>query len=166
MNTHVSLFIYLIVGVLGGLAGSKLKLPAGELVGAMLAVLVFKMIAQKNWGIPSGYSFIVQVLLGVMVGCSFHPGMLKTLAKIGVPLIGSTVALMLTGIVLSLFFSWLGLMEVSTAYLSTSPGAMSAIVWLAVENHSNPTVVTSFHFFRVVFIILTAPIILKYLSHF
>ena len=165
MNTYLSLSIYLVVGTIGGYLGAKLKLPAGELVGAMLAVVLFKMMMLKSWGIPSGYNFAVQVLLGVMVGCSFHPGMLKALAKIGVPLIGSTVVLMLTGIVLAIFFSWLGFMDVSTAYLSTSPGAMSAIVWLAVENHSNPTVVTSFHFFRVVFIILTAPIILKYLCH-
>ncbi len=54
-------------------------------------------------------------------------------------------------------------MDGTTAYLSTSPGAMSALISLAVESAGHPTVVMAFHFFRVVFIILTAPLIFQLL---
>ncbi len=165
MNSFVNLFIYLCVGTLGGYLASRLKLPAGTLIGAMLAVVSFKLLVQKSWQIPSSYGFIVQVLVGVAVGCTFYPDMVKSLPKIVLPLIGSTVVLVLTGVLLSLFFARMGFMEISTAYLSTSPGAMSGIIWLAIENQSDAPVVVSFHFFRVVFVILTAPVILKYLSH-
>lgn len=163
MNPFLSLFTYLLVGAFGGYLGAKIKLPAGTLVGAMLAVVAFKILSQRSWSIPTGYGFLVQVLVGVTVGCTFHPDMLKTFTKIGVPLISSTVVLVLTGIALSVVFARVGLMDISTAYLSTSPGAMSAIVWLALDHQSDAPVVVSFHFFRVVFVILTAPLILKYL---
>jgi hypothetical protein len=55
-------------------------------------------------------------------------------------------------------------LDPGTAYLGTSPGAMSALIVLAIDNPAKEALVVCFHFFRVVFIILTAPIILKYLS--
>lgn len=164
MNPYVSLCIYVAIGTLGGYVGEKLKIPAGTLVGAMLAVVFFKLLSQRDWSIPAGFGFPVQVLVGVTVGCTFHPEMLKTFTKVIIPLVSSTVILVGVGILLSILFARLGLMGMSTAYLSTSPGAMSAIVWLALDSHADAPVVVSFHFFRVVFVILTAPILLKLLT--
>jgi membrane AbrB-like protein len=164
MSSIVNLAIYLCVGMLGGYLGEKTKVPAGILIGALLGVIIIKIIFQKNWDIPRGYGFVVQVMLGVMIGSLFYPAMLRQVRVMAVPLISSTLILVLTGIILAAIFSKLGLLDMTTGYLSTSPGAMSAVCWLAVENQSNIAVVTSFHFFRVVFVILTAPLMLKYFS--
>ncbi|MBW2594090.1 MAG: AbrB family transcriptional regulator [Deltaproteobacteria bacterium] len=55
-----------------------------------------------------------------------------------------------------------GLLDMGTAYPGTSPGAMSALIVPALESGKGAAVITCFHFFRVVFIILTMPIIFKY----
>jgi membrane AbrB-like protein len=164
MNPSLSLVVYVLVGILGGLVGAKSKIPAGPMIGAMLAVVALKLAANKSWEIPASFGFVVQVLVGVTVAAVFHPDMMKTLSRVVVPLISSTLVLVFVGIVMSALFARLGLMDMSTAYLSTSPGAMSALVWLAIDNHSNPPVVISFHCFRIMFVILTAPLILKYFS--
>ena len=61
-------------------------------------------------------------------------------------------------------FTRLELLDMGTAYLGTSPGALSALVVLAFDSQAQPMLVVCFHFFRVVFIILTAPLIFKWIS--
>jgi uncharacterized membrane protein AbrB (regulator of aidB expression) len=41
----------------------------------------------------------------------------------------------------------------------TSPGAMSMLIALSLEGSAEPMLIVCFHFFRVVFVILTGPLI-------
>jgi len=162
MNHFVSLPVFLIVGTLGGFLGSKLKAPAGPLMGALVAVICFKLIARVDWTTPKMFTFVLQVFLGVMVGASFQPDMLKVMGKVIIPVITSTLFLVGTGLALSIIFAKMEFLDIGTAYLGTSPGAMSALIVLALDSDANATLVTCFHFFRVVFIILTTPFVFRY----
>jgi uncharacterized membrane protein AbrB (regulator of aidB expression) len=88
--------------------------------------------------------------------------MVKILSKIVIPVITSTLVLVGTGILLSIIFTKIGVLDTGSAYLGTSPGAMSALIVLALDSGTNAALVTCFHFFRVVFIVLTTPIIFKF----
>ena len=68
------------------------------------------------------------------------------------------------GILLSIIFTRMGILDAPSAYLGTSPGAMTVLIVLALESGSSATLVVCFHFFRVVFVILTAPLFLKFFS--
>jgi len=164
MDSILGLSFYVVLGTLGGFLGSRLKITGGALIGAMLTIIFVKMLLKVHWEVPKSFTFILQVFLGVMIGATFQPDMVKTLIKIIIPVITSTVILVGAGIILSIIFTKLNLLDPSTAYLGTSPGAMSALIVLAIDNPAKEALVVCFHFFRVVFIILTAPIILKYLS--
>lgn len=163
MNYLISLPIFLAIGTLGGYLGTKLKIPAGALIGSLLAVICFKLISRVDWNVPKTFTFVLQVFLGIMVGASFQPGMLKVMGRVFFPVITSTLLLVGTGLLLSMVFTRMGLLDMGTAYLATSPGAMSALLVVALDSGKDVAVVTSFHFFRVVFIILTMPLIYKYL---
>ncbi len=163
MNYLISLPIFLAVGTLGGYLGTKLKIPAGALIGSLLAVICFKLISRVDWNVPRTFTFVLQVFLGIMVGASFQPGMLKVMGRVFFPVITSTLLLVGTGLLLSMVFTRMGLLDMGTAYLATSPGAMSALLVVALDSGRDAAVITCFHFFRVVFIILTMPLIYKYL---
>ena len=165
MNSIVSIAIYLCVGASGGFVLSRFKIPAGAMIGAMLAVVLFKLILQRNWPVPRNFGLVVQVIVGVMVGVSFHPDMLKNLGKILIPVTSSTFILVGIGFLLALIYAKTGLLDLKTAYLGTSPGAMAALVFMALETQSNATVVATFHFFRIFFIVLTAPLLFKFISN-
>ena len=165
MNSIASLAIYLCVGALGGFIMSRFKVPAGAMIGAMLAVVIFKLILQKSWPVPRNFGLVVQILVGVMVGVSFHPDMVKTFGKIFLPVASSTLLLVGIGFLLALIYAKTGLLDIKTAYLGTSPGAMAALVFMALETQANATVVATFHFFRIFFIVLTAPLLFKFISH-
>ena len=167
MANLANLSLYIFVGLMGGLAGQKLKIPAGALIGAMLAVIIIKFVLKSEWALPKNAVFILQVAVGVMVGASFHPSLLAILPKIIVPVIVSCVVLVVTGVLIAIIFTKLGILDIGTGYLGTSPGAMTVLLVLALENNVNVnvTVITCFHLFRVIFVILTAPLILKLLNH-
>ena len=73
MSSSLGLFAYLGLGLVGGALGAKLKIPAGALIGAMLTIILFKMTMKMHWEIPKGFTFALQVFLGIMVGATFQP---------------------------------------------------------------------------------------------
>ena len=164
MSSSLGLFAYLGLGLVGGALGAKLKIPAGALIGAMLTIIVFKMTMNMHWEIPKGFTFALQVFLGIMVGATFQPDLLHVMKKIALPVIISCVVLVGAGILMAAVFAKLGLLDFGTAYLGTSPGAMSALIVMALDSGAQPMLVVCFHFFRVVFVILTAPLIFKWIS--
>ncbi|MBC7359733.1 MAG: AbrB family transcriptional regulator [Desulfacinum sp.] len=153
---------YLVLGTLGGYVGMKLKIPAGVMIGAMLAVIAFKVATRVDWTLPRGFPFVLQVMLGITIGASFQMEMVRALTKVAVPVVVSTLVLVTVGMILAFIFAKSGIIDSGTAYLGTSPGAMSPLIVLALESGKDATVITCFHFFRVVFIILTMPIIYRY----
>jgi membrane AbrB-like protein len=164
MRSSLGLFAYLGLGLVGGALGAKLKIPAGALIGAMLTIILFKMTMKMHWEIPKGFTFALQVFLGIMVGATFQPDLLHVMKKIALPVIISCVVLVGSGIIMAVIFAKLGLLDIGTAYLGTSPGAMSALIVMALDSGAQPMLVVCFHFFRVVFVILTAPLIFKWFS--
>ena len=165
MTDYSGVGLYLVVGIIGGLIGVKLKIPAGVMIGAMAGVIVCKLLMRAQWEMPKSFGFIVQVLLGVMVASTFHPDMLKTLKSVAIPVVVSSVVLIGAGAILSVIFYRLNLLGASTVYMATSPGAMSALIAMSLEGNANAVLVTCFHFSRLVLILLTAPWIFKALSH-
>ena len=85
--------------------------------------------------------------------------------KIALPVIISCVVLVGAGVLMALIFTRLGMLDMGTAYLGTSPGAMSALIVMALDSGAQPMLVVCFHFVRVVFVILTAPLIFKWISN-
>ena len=164
MTTSPGLLIYLGLGLVGGALGAKLKIPAGALIGAMLTIILFKMTMKMHWEIPKGFSFALQVFLGIMVGATFQPDLLNVMKKIALPVFISCVVLVGAGALMAIIFNRIGLVDFGTAYLGTSPGAMSALIAMALDSGAQPMLVVCFHFVRVVFVILTAPFIFKWIS--
>ena len=164
MTTSPGLLIYLGLGLVGGALGAKLKIPAGALIGAMLIIILFKMTMKMHWEIPKGFSFALQVFLGIMVGATFQPELLNVMKRIALPVFISCVVLVGAGALMAIIFNRIGFVDFGTAYLGTSPGAMSALIAMALDSGAQPMLVVCFHFVRVVFVILTAPFIFKWIS--
>lgn len=165
MGAILNLLLYMSVGTVGGFIGLKLKIPAGTLVGAMVMVIITKLVLSSEWQLPKNYGFVLQILIGVMVGASFHPSLMATFQKLIIPVVLSSIILVATGILIAVLFNKFGLMDMGTGYLGTSPGAMSVLLVMSLENNVNAAVITCFHLFRIIFVVLTAPIILKFFTN-
>ena len=158
--------IYLFMGFVGGVIGFRLKITGGTIIGSMLAIVLFNLIIGQNFTLPSSYSFIVQVLIGIMVGASFSREIGRVLLPMLLPVLGSTLVLVSAGTVVSIILVKLGLLDNSTAFFSTSPGAMSVLLGFAGETDANLSIVLCFHIFRIFFIIITAPLVFRLMQKF
>lgn len=161
MNNTVGLIVYLLVGFIGGAIGFRLKITGGILIGAMFAIVILNLILDRNLKLPMSYNFVVQVLIGIMVGATFSKEFGRMLLPIFFPVLGSTLVLVSTGIVVSVVLVKIGLLSPSTAFFSTSPGAMSVVLGLAGKTGADLSVILCFHIFRIFFIIITAPLIFR-----
>jgi membrane AbrB-like protein len=159
MTNGINLMLYLGVGIIGGLAGFKWRFPGSILIGSMLAVLIVKIVLKSNWSVQNSFSVGIQILLGVLIGSRYTPELGHTFARIAIPAICSTVVLVIVGLVVALALAKIGILDIPTAYLSTSPGAMTALLTLSLDSPANTGIVAAFHFFRLLFIMLTAPVV-------
>jgi len=144
---------------------SPLPLPGGVIVGSMLFVVLYKLFAHQTDSLPFAYKFAVQVLIGTLVGSMFVPEMLTRMRALVLPMALSTLILVSTGFLIALILAYFRILDVETAYLATSPGGMSATIGLAFSRQAEPLLVLTFHFIRILFINLTAPLVFYLLQH-
>lgn len=148
MGTTIHVFLYLIVGAAGGFIGWRLKIAGGTIIGSMLAVIIFKLLVQRDFELPEGLIFFIQVLLGVMVGSTFRPELLHELKSLAMPVVLSTMVLMGSGLLTAVLLARFGVLDIPTAYIATSPRAMSTSIGLATESGANATLILFPFFFR------------------
>jgi len=163
MSPVTSLAIYLVIGCFGGVLGLYSRLPAGTLLGTVLAVIMFKICLNTSWQTPKVYGFFCQVLLGVLIALTFRPSMLQMIGKLWAPVFLSTLSLILCGALMALIFAKWWSVDLPTAYIATSPGGMVALVPMAVDVKVNAALIASFHFFRIFAVVSTAPFLFKFI---
>jgi uncharacterized membrane protein AbrB (regulator of aidB expression) len=111
MSTSLGLLTYVGLGIVGGVIGAKLKIPARALIGAMLTIILFKMTMKVHWEIPKGVTFALQVFVGIMVGATFQPELFHVMKKIALPVILSCVVLVGVGALMAIVFTRLGMLD-------------------------------------------------------
>lgn len=155
----------LLVGSLGGFIGYKSPLPAGALLGAMIAVGVFNLITGLGY-MPGKSTLIVQVLLGSIIGLSFTKDNLQLLSKYLLPSLTIVLALLFLSIILGMLLYRFTGMDLATSLFATSPGALSSMSLLAEAFGAESHVVVLFHTLRLVLVILIMPFVIKILTTF
>ena len=157
----LQLFYMFLAGSCGALALWKLKVPSGIMMGAMIGVVIYKYYTKSEIEFPHGLNIAVQILIGISIGALFKVEMVHELKVLFLPVLFSCMALILAGLLFTLILIKFHILDVPTAYLSTSPGAMTAMIGLALDTKATLPVVMTFHFFRISFVIVTAPAILS-----
>jgi uncharacterized protein len=152
---------------LGGFIGYKLKIPAGTVIFSLLAVACVKLLMKmEETSLPRLINFIPQALVGLVLGIQFSRSVLVQISKMWGYMILSVIVLVAAGVLIAVVFMKMNVLDVETAYLGTSPGALSAMIFLAVDQKVNVPLVAIFHLFRIFFILMTGPAILKVIGYF
>ncbi|MGE4297817.1 MAG: AbrB family transcriptional regulator [Desulfovibrionaceae bacterium] len=150
----------------GGLIMTRFKMPGGVLIGAMVAVVALKYLRGAPMPLPTGSKLILEILVGASVGVMFENEMIPVLKTVMGPVFISAFAVIAVGLIVAVFMIKMGLLDPGTAYISTSPGAMTAMLGMATSLEVNVPIVLVFHFVRIMLIIATAPLILKVMRFF
>jgi membrane AbrB-like protein len=158
-----NLFILLPIALIAGYFGLKLKVPAGGIIFSLVAVAGLKLLARMETGpVPGFLNLIPQAVLGLFLGTQFSNRVLEEISRMWGYILISVLVLFVTGIILAVVYAKMNLMNPPTAYLSTSPGALTGMVFMSLDlKDVNAPLVAIFHLIRMSCLVLTGPIVLK-----
>lgn len=155
-------FVTLAIGTAGGLAGYKLRIPAGAMIGSLGAVVLFNLLWGAPGKMPGGVIVAVQIVLGSALGLSFTRDMLTDLKTAWLPalIIAGTylLASVAVGFLIAKIMGW----DLLTALFSAVPGGLADVVAAAQTVGGVKTIdVMVIHTVRLAMVLLSIPILVK-----
>jgi len=149
------------VAGIGGWLGVRLNLPAGALVGAMLAGLIPGLVGIGPLAWPPFVLAGAYLLLGSRVGSRFDRAIMRRLWALLPFVLGFILVLcaICAGIGWALHQAT-GL-DLLTALLATSPGGIDAATIAALDTGANVTMVASIQMARLLLMVLAGPFIIR-----
>ena len=154
-----TLIILLLCGAAGGFIFEWFGLPGGAMTGAIIAVILLKSFSSlPQAAFPRPFQFCIYAGLGVLVGNMYRPEMLLAVRDTWPVLVISTLLVLVAGMLIAIFVVKFGNLDVTSAYLATSPGGLNVVVGLAADMGPNAPIVLAYQMVRLYTIILTVPL--------
>ncbi len=152
----MQLLLVLGVGAAGGLTARALKIPAGAMIGAMIATAILG-VAVGNLTYPPNLRVLTQVLSGLIIGCRFARADLVQLRRMAKPAVILIAMLLFFTVLFALLMIKTTSLDWMTALFSCAPGGVSDLALIAGELGANPEQVTLLQLFRFVFVVSFFP---------
>ncbi len=150
----------MLVVAAGAMLFERLQVPAGALIGGMVAALVLNLTTSDMPALPEWARFASFAALGWMLGHQFTRETLATLQKALLPIVIVVVTLLGAALVVALALQRLGL-DPATAFLSATPAGISQMAALSVDVGADSSVVVATHLVRVITVVTIAPFVVR-----
>jgi uncharacterized protein len=149
--------LLLLLAVIGWLAGTRTRIPAGAfLVPTVLYFLLgLRDIHPGGW--PWPILATAYAVMGLQIGGRFHPQTIVMIRRVILPVVGTTLLLLVGSVVLAFFISRLMHLDFISAYLAATPGGLDSVAAVATDLHVDTTIVVSMHLVRLLCVLLFGP---------
>lgn len=154
------LALTLAAGSAGGALATLLALPAGWLVGSMLAAAAL-VIARVPLFLPERVRQVIFVLLGLSMGSGFTPETFSTMFKWPASLLGLFVAVVGVMVGCVMFLSRAAGWDKATAFFASVPGAMSYVLAAALRSPADMRLVVVAQMLRLLVLMAVLPIVVR-----
>jgi membrane AbrB-like protein len=153
----------LAAALVGAVVLDRLKFPAGPLIGAMIGVAVVGLSGHQTQGSGGVLRFAALAIIGWELGAQVDRSTLNAIRQAALPIVVVVLGLLAASAVLAMVLHRSGL-DAPTSFLAASPGGLSQMVALSVEFGANAVVVSVVHLIRILTVILSAPLIARFLD--
>jgi membrane AbrB-like protein len=153
----------LVAALLGAWILERLEVPAGALIGAMLAGAAVNLAGFDARPLPDWARFAAFAAIGWLLGQQFTRETVATLRAAVVPVLIVVTSLLIAGGLVALLLRRFGL-DAGTALLAASPGGISQMAALAADTGANAPLVVTAHLVRVISVVITAPFLVRFLT--
>ncbi|MEN9219805.1 MAG: AbrB family transcriptional regulator [Thermostichales cyanobacterium GMQP_bins_62] len=164
MSVWINYAWTIVIALAGAIVALKLKIPAGALVGSMVAVGLVNMCGTIAVPTPPPATrFVLQVGLGIILGSRLTLETVSGLRELWRPALICTVIAISTGVLSGVMISrWLGV-ERLTAILGTAPGGISDMSLIALDMGAQGTTVMVMHLARLISVIVVGPWLVRWI---
>ncbi len=149
-----------VVVAVGAYVFERLRIPAGALIGAMVAAAVLNLSAFELPPLPEWVRFASFAAIGWLLGAQFTHETLTNLRSSLGPIALVVVTLVTTGVVLAIVLQRLGI-DAATAYLAATPAGISQMAAMSVDVGADAALVVSTHLVRVITVVTITPFIVR-----
>ena len=150
--------------LLGGLIGHVIKMPSGIMVGGMIAGLAVKIALAPDLDGSRWLSILSQLLVAGAIVFNSDVSSVKALPSMIPVALGYSVVMLGLGVTVALTLSRFFGMDILTSLFAASPGGLSGLGLAATESDANAPLALMFHVSRITLVLITVPILAKYLS--
>lgn len=151
----------ILIASAGGFIGLRLKVPAGALVGAMIAVALANLAGGFSGAIPREFRTVAQIVVGGMLGLSITRATLLEIRAMWLPVVVLIAFLigmsLLAGVVLSRVTGW----DAATAFFGSSPGGMTEMTLTSMSFGADTPKVALLQLVRMLAVVSIMPWIFK-----
>lgn len=154
----------LAIGVLAGLIGQKLRVPAGAFLVPFAIASVLNSAGTVTIELPQWLLVIAFTLLGWNIGLGFTRAILLHARRALLPTVASIIALIsFSGLLAGLLILVLGI-DPLTAYLATSPGGLDSIAVIAASSKVDIAFVMTLQTARLILVTLIGPWLARFMA--
>ena len=143
----------------GGVLLRLTGLQGGLAIGAMLGAAAYTLSrGSEAVEVPPLAQDGALIVLGAVIGAGITRAALLDLRAMLLPAVLAGAAIILAGVAIALALRWFGAGPAEDV-LATSPGALSAVVAVAVDRGVAPAEVALFHLVRLLMVLGTLPLV-------
>ena len=154
------LFLHL-AGSAGGMLARRMRIPAGALIGSLLAAMVFNAIYPVIPTYPKDLRLGIQILSGMVIGTRFTQADIKTLKTMVVPVLILVVMLLTLNIGFAYLMSEFTTLSFMTSFFACAPGGVSDLALVAADFGATMEHVALLQRFRLISVIIIFPPLIR-----
>lgn len=161
----MDILITLFIAFVGGTIAMRLKVPAGALVGAMVAVAIYNVFTSQG-NVPKNFKVIAQIVVGGMIGLNFTKESVMGLKDLVFPAVIVVIGLTILSLTLGFIIHKLTGLDLVTALFSSAPGGITDMTLMSEAYGAETHKVALLHLMRLITVITIYPIAINALLKF
>lgn len=150
----LQVLILISAALVGGKIGLALRLPIGNVIGALVGVSLLKFSGILTLTPGQIITFVIQVLLGIMLGLTFIKVRFEKIHQIVYMLVIFLISVPLFTLLISLLISTISNLSLIELIVASAPGSMIEMATLSTTLNLEASVIVIIHFFRIVIVLL------------
>ena len=148
-----------LVAVVGVWAGTRLRLPAGALLGPLVLGVVLAELGVLRPAWPAGVPPLAYALIGTYAGLLFDRASVRRAGRLLPLMLASTLGLMAACAGLGWALAALTGADPLTAYLATTPGGLDSVAVVAVGSGADASLVLAVQMLRLFAVVLAGALL-------
>jgi uncharacterized protein len=156
--------VTVLVAVLGAWAGTRLRLPAGALLGPLILGVALAELGVAHLAWPPGVPQAAYLVLGLWVGLLFDGASVKRAGRLFPFVLASAVGLVLACAALGWALTALTGIDGMTAYLATTPGGIDSVAIVALGTGADAPLVLAVQMLRLLAVVFAGSLLGRWWS--
>ena len=144
----------------------KINFPASLMLGPIIVLIIWNLTTGIEFSLDLVFINIAQILFGIRIGLQIASLMTQLNKRLIFSILLQNLILIFGTMFIVFIFQLFTVHQFNDLFLSAAPGGLGQIIVIAIETGGNIAMISSYHIFRIFFIIIVVvPIVGYYLKY-